>query len=808
MNGLIQDIRYALRQLRKNPGFFSIAALTLAIAIGANTAIFSVVDAFLIRKPNVADPDRVTVISSMNLAQHGSDRSTVSAPDFLDWRAQATSFGGMAAASFDDFTISADNNPERFPGARVSDDFFNVMGVQPALGRTIAPQESDSVVVISDAVWKSKFGANADVLGRTIKVDGVARTVVGVMPRSFRSWEFLADLWVPLKFSTQESAQSSRNTRSLFVFGRLKPGISLQQANDEMSAIAARIASAHPDASKNWGASALTLQQYDLYDADVKSSLSFLMGTVGFVLLIACANVACLLLSRSAARTHEFLTRTVLGASPARLARQLLVECFCLSLASAGFGILFGMAGMGIIRRQLNWGAAAMAWAKEIAIEPNVLIFTVALATAAAIFFGLFPALQIARQQPARGMGARWSSAGRKQHRMQTLLVVSQLALSLILVVGAGLFVEGFIEEMHTKTGFNQQNLLTAAVALRGPAYDGSAQRQTTFFTTLLDNLRGNPQVDSAAVADSLPFNFPAQADFTVEAGTGKPEQKSSVGHILVGPGFFATLQIPLLEGREFLRSDDGQASPVVIVSRAFALKYFGNTDPIGHHLRVDRGSDASSEWSEIVGVVGDIDEFEGQQSRRPHIYEPFLAHPNPEMRVIIRTYRAPETFSGQLRSAVAAIDRDQALTSVRTMQRVISDSGGGDDLMSGLMSTFAFIALTMAAIGTYGVLSYAVSQRTREMGVRMAVGAQRRQLLQIVMRQGATISAVGVSLGLLVSLAIPKLMQSLFAGFGFHSTLVISAAPVAVMLIALAACYVPARRAAKVDPMVALRYE
>ena len=809
MRSTLQDLRYALRQLHKNPGFFAIAALTLAIAIGANTAIFSVVDAFLIRKPHVPDPDRLLVVSSVNLAERGNERSLVSAPDFLDWRSQATSFAGMAAATYEDATFSTDQNPEQVAGARVSDEFFITMGVSPAIGRAIASGDPDSVVVVSNALWRSRFGAAPDVLGRTVKVNGVARTIVGVMPRSFRNWEFLADLWVPLRFSAEDRAPSSRNTRSFAVFARLKSEITMPQAGQEMSAISRRLAADHPDTNKNWGTSVLTMQEYSLADADVKTSLSFLMCTVGFVLLIACANVACLLLSRSASRAQEFVTRTVLGAGRLRLMRQLLAESLCLSLVAGGLGSLFGVLGIAIIRRQLNWSAVAIEWAKEIFVNPNVLLFTLGLATLAAILFGIFPAIQTAREHPAGALGdsSRWTTSGRKQHRLQKLLVVSQLALSLILCVGAGLFVDGFIEEMRAKTGFNENNILTASVALRGPGYR-SPQEQSAFFVSVTERLQSDSQVKSVVFTDALPFNFPSETDLTLEASASKPEQKAHVGRVLVSPGYFSSLQIPVLAGHEFAFTDDAKANPVVVVNRTFAKRYFGSADPIGHHVRVEREKNESSQWSEIIGVVGDVNDFLGEQAPRPRIYEPFLAYPAPAMRFIVRTRNAPEDFSGPLRSAVAFVDRDQAVTEVRTMGRVINDSGGGDDLMSELMSTFALIALTMAAIGTYGVLSYSVSQRTKELGVRMAVGAEPSQVRRMVLQSGTMLSGLGIVIGGLTSLAIPKLMASVFSGFGFHSTLVITAAPVTVFLVALAACYFPARRAAKVDPMVALRYE
>ncbi len=810
MNGLIQDLRYGLRQLRKNPVFFAIAALTLAIAIGANTAIFSVVNGLLLRKPHLPDPDRLLVISSVNLADRGTERSAVSAPDFLDWHSQATSFSGMAAATFDDFTISNDQSPERVAGSRVSADFFRVMGVAPALGRPILPEESQPVVVLSDALWRSRFGAASNVLGSTLKVDGVAHSIVGVMPRTFHNWEFQSDLWTPLQFSPPELAPAARTSRSFMVFARLKPEIRVKQAAEQMSAIARRLAAAHPDTNKDWGTSVMSLQHYSIADANTATALLFLMGTVGFVLLIACANVACLLLARSASRMQEFVTRTVLGAGRLRLARQLLAECLCLSLTAAGLGALFGIGAVEIIRRQFDWNPYAVAMAKEISIDPRVLLFTLIIATVAALVFGLVPGLQIAHHNPAGGLreSSRWATSGRKQHRVQKVLVVGQLALSLILLVGAGLFVEGFIEEMRAKPGFSTDRVLTASLSLRGSAYNTSPQRQTTFFSNVLNELRSNPQVESATLTSALPYSFPPGQDFAVEAPTGKSEQKGSCGHFVVGPGYFSALQIPIAEGREFSSMDNASGSPVVVVNRAFVRRYFGSEDPIGRHVRFDRGKDGTSQWSEIVGVIGDVNELLGQGRPRPHIYEPFLVHPSSSMNLVVRTRSGAVRVADSLRRAVWAVDRDQAITEVRTMRRVIADSGSGDGLMSGLMSTFAMIALTMAAIGIYGVLSYSVSLRTKEMGIRMAVGAEASQVQRLVMRGGTALSGMGILLGVLASLALPKLMASVFGSFGFHSMLVVATAPIAVLVIALAACYFPARRAAKVDPMVALRYE
>ena len=812
---LWQDIRYGLRMLVKNPGFTGIAVLTLALGIGANTVIFSVVNGVMYRKPPVTDPDRLMVVTSTSpIVSDDSQRYPVSVPDYLDWRAQSSTFSGLAAGEFDSFTISGGTTPERTSGARVSPDFFSVLGVAPVLGRGLLPGEDqpghDQVVILSDELWKDEFGSDPRVLGRTVKLNGNRYTVVGVMRQGFRLPSFLAKLWVPLTLSHDNMSESSRGARFLRIFARLNPDADVKHARSEMEAIAQRIAQAHQDTNRGWGANVMSMQNYTIADANAGPSLAFLMAAVGFVLLIACANIANLLLARNSARQREFAIRGVLGAGRIRLARQLLTECVLLSFGGGVLGIIFGYVGMRAVLSRFDWNEDAVAMAKEVTIDGHVMTFTLALVLMAAILFGLAPALQFSRGDASGRLkeGGRGSTAGRKSNRLQRMLVAGQLALSLFLLAGATIFAGGFIEEMRTSTGFNEHNVLTAAVSLRGVEYL-QPQRQKAFFENVVRRFSASPGVESAATASDLPFNFPGEIPFTVENhAVEKPEQQPTCGYFAVSAGYFAAMQIPLLQGREFTASDNADAAPVAIVNEAFARRYFPGENPIGRHIRIGSSRRTDTKWSEIVGVSGNVKEFLGQMEPGSEIFEPFLAHPMGSMNLVVRTRANPSLFSDALRHTVWAEDGNQAVTDVRTMERVIKDSASGDDLMAELMGVFAAIALLMAAIGIYGVLSYVVGQRTHEMGIRMALGARPAEVLRLVIRNGMTLVGIGSGIGFVLSLALPKLVTATFNGFHLHSVWVLGLTPVVIVAVGFVACYIPARRAMRVDPMVALRYE
>jgi predicted permease len=816
LEALFQDARYGARMLRKSVGFTVVAVLTLALGIAANTTIFSVVSGLLLRKPPVRDPDRVVIVSSVHPEKdaYAPDRTPVSALDYLDWQAQNSFFSGMAAADFEDFTISGDAAPQRVAGARVSSSFFQVLGVAPAMGRTFLPEENewgrDHTVILSDYLWKERFGRDPHVLGKLVKINGSNSTVVGVMPSAFRLWDFEAQLWIPLTFSADDLSPSARSTRLLRVFARLKPGEDIRHATAEMQTIAQRIAHAHKDTNDEWGASVMSLQRYSIADSNSETASAFLMAAVGFVLLIACTNLANLMLARNSARQREFTIRSALGAGRFRLARQLFTECLLLSVAGGALGILGAFGGVRVLRAQFNWNEYAQVMAKEVYVDGRALFFTLAISLGAAILFGLAPAIQIARRGASEGLkeGGRGTTAGPERHRLQRMLVIGQLALSLFLLVGAGLFVEGFLEEIRASAGFNSHDLLTATVWLRDLQYL-QPQRQRQFFENVLQHLESLPGIQSAAGATDLPYNFPGYVSFTVEGHpVTRPEEQPKCGWFAVSPGYLTTLQVPLLQGREFALSDTAERPPVVIVNEVFAKRFFGVENPVGRRVRLDLGERKQNPWSEVVGVVGNVKEFLGQVQPRPQIFVPFAAHPSQLMRFIVRTRTDPVSLSDSLRHAVWAVDPDQAITEIRTMDRVIADSATGDNLMAELMGGFAFLALLIAAVGIFGVLSYVVEQRTQEMGVRLALGAEPAGVLGLVIRKGMTLVGIGTGIGILLSLALPKLVGALFDNFKFHSTWVLISAPIVVLLVGFFACYVPARRAMRVDPMVALRYE
>jgi putative ABC transport system permease protein len=810
----IQDVRYSLRMLAKSPGFTAVAVITLGLGIGVNTTIFSFVQGILLRRPPVEDPNRVMMLCSTDpKGDWMPDMASVSAPDFLDWRRLANSYSGMAAGSFDSFTLSGSVEPEQVPGGQVSANYFQVLGVVPIRGRDFAFGEDQpghpKVAIIAEELWRQDFGGDPAAIGRTVKIDGEDYTVIGIVPSRFRIWIFPAKVWMPVDFKLERLGAEGRKEHFLSVVARLKPGVSEVQAHAELAAIAQRLAADYPQSNKGWGANVVPLQKYITDMSNTRPAMTVLMGAVIFVLLIACANLANLLLARNKARQREFAIRAALGAGRLRLARQLLSECVLLSLAGAGLGLAISSLGVRMLRTQLNWDEFAFLIAREVYIDKSVLLFTLAVSILAAIVFGLAPALQLSRSGPAVGLkeNSRTASAGREHRRLQNLLVTGELALSLILLVGAGLMVRSFIDELRAAPGFNPHHILTASVSLSGAAYKDPARR-AVFAQNVMRQLESSPEVQSAALTRHLPFQFPWGITFTVE---GQPaaatNEQPSAGHFVISPNYFHTAQIPLLEGREFTAADDASSAPVVIVNEAFARKYFPNENPLGRHIKISRGQQ-SAPWSEIVGVAANINEYSGQTVPRPHIFEPLLAQPCGTVKIMVRTRGDPAAFSDALRRAVFAVDKDQAVTLLRTMDAVIKDSQQGDDLMAELMGTFAGLALLMAAIGIYGLLAYLVGQRTHEFGVRMALGAGRGEIVRLVIRGSMFLVVIGTGIGFVISLALPRLFAASFNNFHVASGLILTAAPLAVMFVALVSCYVPARRATRVDPMVALRHE
>jgi putative ABC transport system permease protein len=818
METLLQDVQFGLRMLRKNPGFTAAVIVTLALGIAANTTIFSMVNGWMLRPPRIKDPDRVVVILTTDPAKGGFgwDRKPVSAPDFVSWRQESRAFEDMVASEWSDFALTGEGEPERLAGERVSASYFQMLGVSTALGRTFLPGEDQpghgQVVILSHGLWQRRFGSNPKVVGEVVRLNGESHTVVGVLPRDYRLGVYGPQLWTPLVLPPESVFPAAREDRRLGVMARLKSGVSVETAKAEMAALAQRSEHAYPGASKGWSATALPLQRYIADEFGVASRL--LMGAALFVLLIACANIASLELSRAAERQREFAVRAALGAGRFRLIRQLLVESLLIALAGGGLGLLLASWGVDLLRSGLNWNDYVRSMALEVTIDHTVLAFTLGISIFTAILFGLAPALH----QTALDLhstlkeGGRASSQSRARHRTHGALVTAEIALTLPLLVGSGLIVQNFLHAVSAGFGIDPNEVLTANISLSSTRYKDSS-KQAAFFQTAIERLEALPGVVSAGATTTL---APTAAEgarvvtFRIEGQELPRTERPRTQYFAISPDYLRSLRIPLIQGRNFLPSDIAQAPPVAVVNQAFAQRYFPNEEPLGKRVRLDTSAPDRPEWSEIVGVVGNVKDPLETRHNVSQVYEPYSQSPSSAMTLVVRTKSDPAAFAPMLRRAVWGMDKDQPLTHVQTMNQVIADYFAGGVLMSTMMATFAGLAVALTAVGVFGVIAYAVAQRTHEIGIRMALGAQSSAVLRVVVKKGMVLGALGIGVGLV--LAAPLLWLDMIPeqeGTPFDQRALVFM--VAVLLIGLAAflaSYIPARRATKVDPMVALRCE
>jgi putative ABC transport system permease protein len=805
MADLWQDLRFGARMLLKQPGFTVIAVLTLALGIGANTAIFSIVNAVLLRPFAYQAPERLVVLQE---SLSGGAGGTVSYPNFADWRTQNMVCSSMSAARPNEsFNFTGAGEPERVQGRLVSAEFFSTLGIQPLRGRDFLPEEdrpgASPAAILSYGFWQRRFGANPGILGKQITLNNQSFTIVGITPPDFQ-YGLEADVTVPIGLQAERFRARGADP-GIGVVARLKPTVSPPQAETELNLIAARLEQQYP--ATNTGRRVRITPLHEATVANVRQPLLILLGAVGLVLLIACANVANLLLVRASARQKEMAVRVALGASRATLVRQLLTESVLLAALGACLGILLAFWGTSLIAAQLPDGIPRL---QEANVDAPVLVFTLAISLLTGLLFGLAPALQASRPNLTEGLkeGDRGSS-GRRQ-RLRSVLVVGEIALTLALLVGAGLLIQSFWRLLQVDPGFKAQNLLTMQVSVNDP--DG--QQIANFFDQLQQNVRALPGVKAVAVSNGLPFVGVNRPIFIIE-GRPRPEPGKDVGgaRYTVSPDYFQTMGIELLKGRLFTAEDNRDRQRVIVIDEVLARRHFPNEDPLGKRLK--QGPDSPS--LEIVGVVRHVEQngLEGQASNLAQIYTNFnqisldgLPGNVRRINLLVRTEVEPLSLAGAVRAQVAALNKDQAVFNVRTMEQIVAQSVAARWFSMLLLTVFAIVALALASLGIYGLMSYSVAQSTREIGVRMALGAQASDIFKLIVGHGLVLTLGGIAIGLLASFALTRWLATLLFGVSTTDPLTFAGVALLLTLVALLACYVPARRATKVDPMAALRSE
>ena len=810
METLLKDLRYATRGLLKHPGFTAIAVITLALGIGANTAMFSVINAVLLRPLPYHEPQHLVTIWEQS-PERNLYEMPVSYANLRDWVDQNHTFDQISAYTFTNFNLIGVGEPNRLGAVRVSSNLFSLIGVPPELGRTFLPEEdmegANHVVILSHALWKNRFGSDRAILGRSLTLNNQSYTVVGVMSSGFQfpvGFGYMGtvlndptDLYVPIAATSDELR---RGSYSFFALGRLKPGVTIDQARAEMTTIESRLEQQYPDGNTGIGVSLVATQEQTV--KEVRPALLVLLGAVAFLLIITCANIANLLLTRAASRQKEMAIRSALGASRLGVVRLLLTESLLLSLLGGLVGLLLAV---WVTKALIALAPDNIPRLNEVGVDVSVFGFALAVSIVTGIIFGLAPALHATKLDLNEALkdslrGSMESALGKSTRKV---LVVAEVALSLMLLIGAGLLIKSFLRLQQMDLGFNPENVLAVQLELPDTTYPEERQ-QTAFFQEALARLGSVPGVKSVGATTGLPLTLNLSgSDFRIEGHPDPPAgQEMIIEKRSVSPGYFGTLGIPLLKGRDFSDRDKSDAPAAAIINAELARVYFPNEDPINKRISFD---DRQS-YISIVGIVGDVKQRGLDSNAKPEVYFPYLQAASPSMNIVVRTTSSPLGAVASVKSQIQTIDKNLPIDDAETMQQLLSESTSGRRFNTLLLSLFAMLAVMLAMVGIYGVMSYSVTQRTHEIGIRIAVGAQTSDVFRIVIGQGMLLALIGVGLGLVGAFALTRLMTTML--FGVEPTDSLTFISLAALLIGvgLVACYVPGRRATRIDPLVALR--
>jgi len=813
-----QDLKYALRVLLKNPLVTAVALLTLALGIGANTAIFSVLNAVVLRPLPYADPDRLVVVWE-TIA--GNDRRSAAPGNFTDWRAQNKTFSDLAATFYGNFNLTADGPPERINGATVTSNLMSTLGVSARLGRTFQPEDDEHqdqrLAILSDALWQRRFGGARDIAGKTISIDESSYIVVGVMPPGFK-YPVQSELWV---LGRDRSAVSmslisqfpkndwshERDAHFISAVGRLKPGITLSQAQSDIAGIAQRLEHDFPATNAGLGSSVIPLHTQIV--GNVKTLLSILLGAVAFVLLIACTNVASLLLARASQRDRELAIRRAVGASRFRLVRQLLTESVVLSF-------LGGLAGLGLsvwaVSLFIKLSPGDIPRLEEASVDLRLLGFTLMVSMLTGIAFGLWPALHAtggSLNQSLKDAGSK-ASEGKRRRRSRNVLIVTELALAQVLLIGAGLLIVSYYRASRIDPGFNADHVLSAKIAPSAKKYPDPKSR-VSFYSQVIEQLQTLPGVSSVGMVMNLPLSGASMnRGFKVEGRPEpKPDENVAMDYQVVNSDYFATLEIPIVRGRGLTEQDNETAPRVIVINEAMAHAFWPNEDPVGKRMAIGESSKDTS-WRTIVGVVGSVRHAGLTEEPVPCAFIDYRQDLESwsRMAFVMKTSTEPSSLTSTVRSSLVAIDPQQPVYAIEPLEKLIEGSVAPRKFVMSLIGSLAFVALALALVGIYSVISFSVSERTREIGIRMALGAKRRDVLRMILSQGMRVSAVGIVMGLAIALGLTRLLRTLLFEVSATDPITFGLVAMTMSLIALMACYLPARRATRVDPLVALRDE